>query len=429
MKTRSLFPSLSLLVVAALAAGVVGGCKSAEENAGKKPEGEPGKPAAESTSLYGRPAPKAEGVVAKEGEILIGLVAAQSGDQQPWGADSVDAAQLAVDEFNAAGGVNGRKVKLVVQDSASKPEQGKNAAEKLVNQGVIGIVGEVASGTTMQVANVAFEKNIPVVAIGATKVELTDRGTNVFRVCYVDDFQGKVMAKFAFDDLKLRKIAILTDKKAPYSKGLSDNFRAMFGQLKDDKGQGEIVTEEFYQSGETQFNGQLTNIKAKNPDGLFLSGYFTEVGPIVRQAKQMGLNVAFLGGDGWDSSQLLQSGGDAIIGGFFCNHCNNDEDRPEVKSFLQKWAKKYNGKVPATAMGPLGYDATAVMLDALKRAKAMDSKSLLDAIEDTVDFKGVTGGITLKGMKGNPPKRALVLEVTKNGFKFKQAYDYDKVMK
>jgi branched-chain amino acid transport system substrate-binding protein len=393
------------LGLAALVVGVLAGAGCNGGDSGGK--------VATDTGGASAPAPVVDG-------IPIGLVASQNGELKPWGEDSVKGAQLAVEEFNAAGGVNGKKVNLIIGDSASKPEVGKSAAEKLISTDkVIGILGETASGITEQMGQVATEKGIPLIAVGATRTDLTQGKPNMFRVCYTDAFQGPVMAKFAYEQLKLRNVAVITDKKTPYSTGLSDSFKAFFTKLG-----GKIVGEEFYEGGQTQFQSQLTNVKAKNPDGLFMSGYFNETGPLARQAKEAGLNVKMLGGDGWDSKEILTTGGDAILGSFFCNHYNNKEDRPEVKAFLDKWNKKY-GSPPATTMGALGYDATALMLDALKRAKSPDSKDLQDAIEDTVGYKGVSGVITLKGKHGNPPKRALVVQLTKEGQVFAKAYEED----
>jgi branched-chain amino acid transport system substrate-binding protein len=270
-------------------------------------------------------------------------------------------------------------------------------------------------------AKAGFEKGIPVVAIGATKDEVTDEGANVFRVCYIDSFQGPVMAEFAYNDLGLRNVALMTDKKLPYSTGLSDNFRKHFEKLG-----GKVIAEEFYESKQTSFTGQLTNLKAKNPDGLFLSGYFPEVGPICKQAVDAGLtNVKFMGGDGWDSLEILNSGGQAIVGGYFCNHYNSKDTRPQVQDFLSKYGAKHGGKMPGTTMAALGYDAAAVVLDSLKRASAATSSALMQAIEETENFAGVSGDITLKGMGGNPPKRALVVEVRPlpDGFVFRKAYE------
>jgi len=390
------------LCFAMMLAGCTGG-DSAKN--GSTPSG--GGPKTDATS-GSRPMPTAAGNEVTGDTIKIGLVASLSGDQKPWGDDSYEGAKIAVEEFNSAGGLNGKRVELLVGDSASKPESAKSAAEKLISDGAIAIVGEVASGHTIQIAKSAFEKGIPVVAIGATKTDLTANGANVFRVCYTDDFQGPVMAKFAYDKLGLRNVAIMTDNKQPYSQYLSKTFAQTFEKLG-----GKIVHEAFYESGNTQFSGQLTELKAKNPDGLFLSGYFTEVGPIAQQARAAGLTVPLMGGDGWDSPQLLTSGGDAIIGGYFCNHYNNADNRPQVTAFLEKWKAGHGGKLPGTTMAALGYDAMALTLDALKRASALNSRALLEAIENTTDFKGVSGDITLKGMGGNPPKRAIVVEVTK----------------
>jgi branched-chain amino acid transport system substrate-binding protein len=329
---------------------------------------------------------------------------------------------MAAEEFNAAGGVNGKKVELVIGDSASKAEQAKTATEKLLSDGVVGIIGEVASGNTIQIAKAAFGKAVPVVAIGATRTDLTDEGTHVVRVCYTDAFQGPVMATFAFEDLGKRKVGIITDNKAPYSQGLSKSFGEKFKALG-----GEIVGEVFYETGQTDFTGPINEIKGKNPDILFLSGYFPEVGPMAQaiRAAGIGKDVPLLGGDGWDSPQLLVSGGDAILGSYMCNHYNNKETRPEVTEFLTKWKAKHNGKEPGTTMAALGYDAAMLMFDGLKRAKNLNSKDLIASLNDTEGFKGVSGVVNLKGKGGNPDKQALVVEIAPaaQGFQvFKKAF-------
>jgi branched-chain amino acid transport system substrate-binding protein len=411
---------------AIVAAGAIFGCGCGDS--GATAGGTTGTPVASSTT--GSDASKIPGCTASTtkagddvvpGGIPLGLVASENGELKPWGEDSVKGARLAVQEVNAAGGINGKMVSLYIEDSASKPEQGKSAAEKLTSDDkVICLIGEVASGITAQMGAVADEKNVPLIAVGATRTDLTKDKPNIFRVCYTDALQGPVMAKFAYDQLKLRNVALMTDQKQPYSTGLSDSFRAYFVKLG-----GKIVDEQFYESGQTQFVGQLTNLKAKNPDGLFMSGYFNETGPIARQAVEQGLKVKMMGGDGWDSTEILKSGGDAILGSYFCNHYNNKEDRPEVKSFLEKWGARYDCNYPGTTMGALAYDATMLACDALKRAKTQDAAGLKAAIADTVDFKGVSGSITLKGMHGNPPKRALVVQLTKEGQVFAKAYEPD----
>lgn len=401
----------------ALAGGLMIGCNSSTTTTSTNETEKP----TNSTTTAGakRPAPTAEGPKIEGETIKLGLVASLNGELKPWGDDSKFGAELAVEELNKAGGVNGKKIELLVEDSNSKPEQGKTAADRLIGKGVVGIVGEVASGITAQIADSAFQAGVPVVAIGATKTTLTDIGSNIFRVCYTDDFQGPVMARFAFEELGLKRVAVMTDNKQPYSQGLSESFKTKFKALG-----GEIVGEEFYNSGDQQFNGQLTNIKGKNPDALFLSGYFTEVGLIARQARDVGLNVKLLGGDGWDSEELVSGGGEGILGGYFCNHYNNQEDRPEVKTFLEKWKAKYAGKLPGTTMGALGYDSVMLMADAVKRSATPDAKGIIAALDSTEAFPSVSGEITLKGKNGNPPKRALVVEVTKTGQVFRKAYEY-----
>jgi branched-chain amino acid transport system substrate-binding protein len=401
-------------IAALVFGGLIAGCTGGDNSSNAQTP---------TTGQTGATAPVAN---AGQTPIKIGLIASENGDLSPWGKDCVKGAQLALDDFNAAGGIPGHTVLLEIQDSGSKPEQGKSAAEKLIADNAVGLVGEVASGITAQIAIAAEAKNIPVVAVGATRTDLTaPPNTNIFRVCYTDDLQGPVMALFGYQELGLRKVGIVTDEKQPYSKGLSASFRKAFIALG-----GQIVDEQFYESGQSQFGGQVTALKAKNPDGLFMSGYFTEVGQIARQAHDAGLSVPMLGGDGWDSAQIVQYGGDAILGSYFCNHYNNKESRPEVQDFLVKWKSKYPDEPePGTTMGALGYDATMVTLDALKNDPGLDSKGLAVAIENTVDFPGVTGKITLKGMHGNPPKRALVVKLTKDGQEFAKAYEAADVQK
>ncbi len=384
-------PTLAFMALSAAAFGVIG-C-----NSGGK-EGDTSGSTAGGTANSDQP------------PIKIGMIASLNGENQPWGVDSKKGAEMAVEEFNAAGGLDGRKVELIVEDTGSKPEGGKAAADKLVGKDEVwAVVGEVASGITLQAADVCQEAGVPLVAVGATRVDLTEKGDCIFRACFTDNFQGAALAKFAYDDLHLKNVAVLTDRKLPYSTGLSDMFKQVFISLG-----GKIATEEFYDSGNIDFKAQLTNIKSKNPDGLFCSGYFTEVGPIARQRATIGLNVPMLGGDGWDSTKLLDSGGDGIIGGYFLNHYHNSENRPEVKTFVENFTKKF-GAEPATAMGALGYDATNVVLTALKDSKAKNAGELKTAISKVAGMKGVSGVITI-GPDRNAQKPGLILKVTKEGF-------------
>ncbi len=405
---------LSLLALAALAIGALAGCTgsgnaangggTAATNGGTPAPGPKGE--ANGGDKAGRKLADGPGVDAS-GTVKIGVVGSLTGDQKPWGEDSIEGAKMALAEFNAAGGFEGKPVEMLTGDSGSKADQAKTATEKLISDGAVALVGEVASGHTIQMAKAAYAKAIPVVGIGATRTDISQEGGHVFRVCYTDAFQGAAMAKFAYEDLGLRKVGLVTDNKQPYSQGLSEAFRTNFTKFG-----GEIVAEGKYETGQSDFNGLVTEMKAKSPDGLFLSGYFPEVGPMSQQIRQAGMtDVKLLGGDGWDSPQLLVSGGQAILGSFFCNHYNAREDRPELKAFLTKWKAAHEGKEPGTTMAALGYDAMAVTLDALKRAGKANSKAIIKALDETEGFKGVSGAITLKGRAGDPLKQALVVEV------------------
>jgi branched-chain amino acid transport system substrate-binding protein len=425
--------NLNILALAAIISGALVGCDggSASSSSTTPDSNATAGGGAAAPTTGSRKAPAGEGFKVEGDTIKIAVVTSISGDNKPWGTDQLDGCKLAVDEFNKAGGLNGKKVEIVEGDTASKPDQAKLAAEKVLGQGVIGIVGEVSSGNTIQIAKSAFDKGVPVVAVGATKTDLTDEGAHVFRVCYTDAFQGPAMAHFAFEKLNKKKVAILTDNALPYSQGLSDSFRAEFKKL---AGEDSIVADEKYESGSkqgTDYQGVLTNIAKANPEALFLSGYFTEVGPIAKQARAAGIKAVFLGGDGWDSDTILAGAGDAILGGYFANHYNNLDPSAEVQGFLAKWKAAHGGAEPSTTMGALGYDAMAVTLDALKRAKSLDSKGLMAAIEDTSDFKGVSGSITLKGMNGNPPKKLIVVEVVpktgNNWQKYATSYTPDQI--
>lgn len=351
--------------------------------------------------------------------IRIGLVTALNGDLRPWGIDCRDGAQMAVDEFNKAGGFNGTQVQLLVEDSGSKPEQGKSAAEKLISEGCITILGEVASGISAAMKEATTDSKVPQIVTGGTRTDLTNNSKYMFRVCYSDGEQGPVMAAFAYDVLGYRRMSVITDQRQPYSVGLSDSFSSKFVQLG-----GKVVDEERYNSGDTIFADLLERVKAHKPQGVFCSGYFTEVGPMIRQARESGIgkNVRFLGGDGWDSAEIVSTGGDAIMGSYFCNHFCSDDPSPKVKTFLKAWTNAYRSN-PGTTLAALGYDAAGLALDALKRAKTPSAADMRDAIDETTDFAGVTGIIDLKTHHGSPPKRVVVVKLTKNRQSFVRAYE------
>ncbi|MER3495663.1 MAG: hypothetical protein C4320_01875, partial [Armatimonadota bacterium] len=289
--------SIFAISLGTLALGLVG-CSGGNNEAANAPDNRTTTSVAKTSdpnAPHNRELADGPGVDASGNTIKIGVVGSLTGDQKDWGEDSIRGAKMAADDFNAAGGFQGKKIEVIVGDSGSKADQAKTAAEKLMSDGVIALVGEVASGHTIQMAKAAWPKSIPIVAIGSTRTDLTKEGGHVFRVCYTDDFQGPAMAQFAFQDLGLRNVGLVTDNKQPYSQGLSASFKTQFEKLG-----GKIVGESFYESGQTDFQGLITEMKAKNPDGLFMSGYFPEVGPMAQAIRQAGMkDVKLLGGDGW----------------------------------------------------------------------------------------------------------------------------------
>jgi branched-chain amino acid transport system substrate-binding protein len=244
----------------------------------------------------------------------------------------------------------------------------------------------------------------------STNPKVTEVGDYVFRTCFIDPFQGAVMARFAFEDLKARRVAILSDFKQDYSVGLADFFRKKFTELG-----GEIVADERYTSGDIEFRAQLTTIRAAEPEAVFVPGYYTELGLIAKQARELGLNVPLLGGDGWDSAKTLEIGGDAVEGYYFSNHYAADSDSPKVQDFVKRFEARYGSR--PDAMAALGYDAAGILADAIRRAGTTDGPALRDAIAATKGYDGVTGLITIDAER-NARKDAVVLKIDGGRFRF-----------
>jgi branched-chain amino acid transport system substrate-binding protein len=242
----------------------------------------------------------------------------------------------------------------------------------------------------------------------STNPRVTQVGNYIFRVCFIDPFQGAVMAKFAADTLKLKKVAILVDVRSDYSVGLQTFFRQQFRQLG-----GEVVVEQSYSQGDSDFRAQLTAIKAANPEAVYLPGYYTEVGTIVHQARELGITVPFLGGDGWDSPKLWEIGGPALNGCYFSDHYSTDDPNPAVQKFVADYKAKY-GQTP-DALAALAYDAARILADSIQKAGSTDGSKIRDAIAATKDFPGVTGSISINADR-NAVKPAVILKVENGKF-------------
>jgi branched-chain amino acid transport system substrate-binding protein len=349
---------------------------------------------------------------ASGGEILVGEYGSLTGAQATFGTSTHNGIMMAIDEVNAAGGINGRKIKVITEDDQSKAEEAANAVTKLISQNnVVAVLGEVASSASIAAGPICQSNKVPMITPSSTNDEVTKKGDYIFRMCFVDSYQGENQAKFAAkwcdENKKPKQVAILSDVKSDYSQGLSAVFERVFTSLG-----GKIVAKQSYSNGDSDFKSQLTAVKATNPSLLFVPGYYTDIGQIASQRSDLGIAVPMLGGDGWESPKLIEIGGKALEGSFYTNHYFADDPAPTVREFVQKYQGRYGQKPDALAA--LGYDAARVLADSMKRATKIDGPSLRDAIGQTKDFDGVTGRITL-GPDRNPIGKKLVIEEIKNG--------------
>jgi branched-chain amino acid transport system substrate-binding protein len=343
--------------------------------------------------------------------IRVGHVASLTGDTATFGQSTERGMRMALEEINAKGGALGRPLDLISEDDRSITEEARTAAQKLLQRDqVVALLGEIASSRSLAAAPEAQRARIPMISPGSTNPKVTEVGDYIFRACFIDPFQGTVMARFAREQLNVKKVAILFDFKQDYSVGLADYFRETFKKMG-----GEIVADERYTSGDIEFRAQLTTIRAAQPEAIFVPGYYTELGLIAKQARELGINVPLLGGDGWDSEKTLEIGGSAVEGYYFSTHYAADSDSPKVRDFVAKYTQKYN-ETP-DAMAALGYDTAGILADALERAKSTDGAVLRDAIASTKDYEGVTGKITIDPER-NARKDAVVLKIEGGKFKF-----------
>ena len=336
--------------------------------------------------------------------IKIGEFGSLTGDNASFGISQNNGVQMAVEEINAAGGVLGKKIELIVEDNQTKQGETTTIVRKLISQDhVVALIGEVASSKTLEAAPIAQESKIPDIATAATNPRVTQTGDYVFRVCFTDDFQAVVIARFVLEKLQKKKVAFMTDVKQDYSVGLT-------GIAKDYllKHGGEVVKEQSYSSGDKDFRAQLTDIKSANPDVIIITGYYPEAALIAKEARQLGIKSVLVGGDGWDGASLIPVGGKAIEGAYFSNHFSVEDKSPAVQDFVSKYKQKYNALPDAFAA--LGYDAVKLLADAITRAGGTDPQKLRDAIAATKNFPGVSGTITINPER-NATKSAVILTI------------------
>jgi branched-chain amino acid transport system substrate-binding protein len=390
------------MVLAALAL-MVAGCEkktqpaSTDTEAGKQPTQAQG-----GTTPATPPQPPAK--PADADTLLLGVATSLTGGQATFGISTRNGIDLAIKEVNAAGGVKGKQLSMRVYDTQGKPEEAAQAVTRLITQDkVLMILGDVASSNSLAMAEKAQAAGVPMITPSSTNPAVTEKGDYIFRVCFIDPFQGFVMAKFARESLKISKAAVLQDNKSAYSIGLTEVFTRKFTEMG-----GKVVATESYSQGDSDYRAQLTAIKRAAPEAIYVPGYYSEVGVIARQAKELGLNVPLLGGDGWDSEKLYELGGSAIQGSYFSNHYSPDNPDPRIQKFVSDYKAAYGG-VP-DALAALAYDAAKVAAEALKKAPDTSGKAIRDAIAQTKDFPGIAGTITLDE-KRNAVKPAVVLKV------------------
>ncbi|WP_322805487.1 ABC transporter substrate-binding protein [Thermanaerothrix sp.] len=358
------------------------------------------------------------GGAAQPKELKVAILAPLSGPVPTFGVSTRDGALMAIDEWNAKGGVLGMKIVPIVEDSQCTPDPAVNAANKVIDQdGVKFIIGEVCSKASIPVSEIANAKGVIQISPTSTNVNVTVDSQGkvkpyIFRACFIDPFQGQVGAKFAWEKLGAKKAFIMLDQANDYVKGLAEEFEKAFTALG-----GQVVGKATYTAKDTDFSAILAQVAEAKPDVVYLPDYYNVVNLVTKQAKEKGINVPFVGGDGWDSADLDLAAAD---GGFFTNHYSPDDPRPEVQNFRKAYGEKYkdengNPKVP-DALAALAYDATNLLLEAINQAGTTDTAKVKDALEK-IKFNGVSGQITFDA-NHNPIKSAVILAVKDGAVKF-----------
>ena len=341
-------------------------------------------------------------------KLRIGAFMSLTGDTAQYGISALNGIRMAVEEANGAGGVRGHRVELITQDTRSDPGVTETVVRRLAEEArVHALVGEVVSSRSLAAARVAQEERVPMLTPSATSPEVTAQGDYVFRSCYTDPFQGAALARFAARSLGARRAAVLIDPAQRYSVELARFVREAF-----ERQGGEVVSEQEYREGAADFSGPLAGAAAANPDVIFIPGYYLEAGLLARQAKEMGIGVPLVGGDGWDSPRLYEIGGQALAGDFFSSHFSADDPDPQVQRFVSDYRRLFGGAPDSFAA--TAYDATRIMLDAAARAHSLDRAAIRDALAETRDFPGVTGNVTFNDER-NALKPIVIIRIGDNG--------------
>jgi branched-chain amino acid transport system substrate-binding protein len=344
--------------------------------------------------------------------IRIGEFASLTGKEAAFGQSSHKGTVLAIETINAAGGVLGQKIELLTEDNQSKPGESTTAVRKLISRDkIVALLGEVASSRSLEAAPIAQGAHIPMVSPSSTNPKVTQIGPYIFRVCFIDPFQGAVLAKFALNSLHARRIGVLSSVSSAYSVGLTKYFAEPYAAAG-----GMIAIEQKYSEGDKDFKAQLTAIRAAGVEAIFVPGYYTEVALIAKQARELGLTIPLFGGDGWEAPQLLEIGGTAVEGCFYSTHYSPENPAPMVQEFVKAFQARWGGETP-DAMAALGYDSALVLVDAIKRAGSTDGARIRDALAATRNFAGVTGATSMDADR-NASKAAVIVAIKDGRFRF-----------
>ncbi|HEY3123514.1 MAG TPA: ABC transporter substrate-binding protein [Thermoanaerobaculia bacterium] len=343
--------------------------------------------------------------------IQIGFFGALTGPQATFALSGQNGTRLAADQINRAGGVLGKRLDILVEDDHNEASEAASAVSKLITRDhVVALIGENASSRSLAAAPIAQSYRVPMVSPSSTNVEVTKKGDYIFRVCFVDSYQGKALATFARQTLNAATAALLVDSKSDYSVGLGGAFRQAFTALG-----GRVIQESKYAEGDSDFSAQLTAIRPSRPDAIVIPGYYTDAGLIARQARSLGIQSALLGADGWDSPKLTEIGGAAVEGAYFSNHYSVDDPSPAVRAFVNDYRRAFGADPDSIAA--LSYDAARLIADAMRRAGSAEGKRVRDALAATRDFPGVSGKITMDADR-NPVKPAVILRVEGGKFRY-----------
>ena len=343
--------------------------------------------------------------------VRVGVFLDMTGLTSSFGMPTLNGIKLAVKEINARGGVNGRRIELFIEDNKGQPEIAKEMAKNLIAiQKVHALIGDVPSTNSLAAAPEAQSAQIPMITPSSTSPRVTQVGDYIFRVCFIDPYQGKAMARFAYSNLRLKRIAIFRDVNSDYSRGLASNFEAAFKKLG-----GTILTDEVYSQIDADFKVQLRRIRRTKPDAINIPGYYGQVGIIAKQARQLGMNMPLLGGDGWDSPELWKLGGRWRKNSYVTGHFAVDDPAAEVQKFVERYTSEFDSE-PDT-LSALGYDAVNVLAAGIDRAGSTDGPKLRNALAETNNFVGVTGKTSFS-LARNAIKPAVIFRLDEKERKF-----------